>query len=140
MSNFLFFLLPSLASKKKANMANITDAERITHKLTKQTATAISWSGGLTILVALFASGFQIWTRFAKDRDEEKRRKRADTLDRARRRTNDDEDQERRRREDEERNMILPKAINYTTEHFCPLPAWRKEVARLHKPRTTNAL
>lgn len=44
---------------------------------------------------------YQVETHFAKDGEEEKRKKRADALDRARRRRNDAEDEERCRRGDE---------------------------------------
>ena len=83
-------------------MANITDAEKIAHYWAKQTATAISWTGGLALLVALVSLCFTIWKHFSDDGEEKKRRERADALDRLRRRTNDAGDVERRRRGDEE--------------------------------------
>ena len=84
-------------------MANITEAERIAHYLAKQqSAIAVSWTGGLTFLVALCALSFNIWAHFSKDNEEVKRRKRADELDRARRRRQDEEDKERRRKKEEE--------------------------------------
>ena len=79
-------------------MSNVTEAEKIAHYWAKQTTAAISWTGGLAFLVALCALAFNIWTHFAEHGDEEKRRKGADALDRARRQKNDAEDDERRRR------------------------------------------
>ena len=96
---FLFFF------GKQTNMANITDADKIAHYWAKQTATAISWSGGLQVLVALIALGFGVWKYRAESEDEDRRRERANALDRHRRRDNDAEDRERRRRGDEEDEM-----------------------------------
>ena len=83
-------------------MANITEAEKIAHYWAKQTATAISWTGGLTFLVALAALIFNVWVHFSDNDKEEKRRRRADALDRERCRKNDVIDEERRQRRDEE--------------------------------------
>ena len=52
--------------------------------------------------MALISLCFTIWTHFADDGDEKKRRERADALDRERRRSNDARDVERRQRADEE--------------------------------------
>ena len=83
-------------------MANITEAEKIAHYWARQTATAISWTGGLSFFVGLATLVFTVWTHFAKNDEEEARRRRADAQDRERRRRNDTMDRERREREDEE--------------------------------------
>ena len=95
---FLFFS----GKQTRTVMANITEAEKIAHYWAKQTATAISWTGGLTFLVALAALIFNVWVHFSDNDKEEKRRRRADALDRERCRKNDVIDEERRQRRDEE--------------------------------------
>ena len=71
---FLFFS----GKQTRVTMANLTEAEKISHYWAKQTVTAISWTEGLTFLVALFILGFNIWTHFAEEGEEEKRSERAD--------------------------------------------------------------
>ena len=90
-------------------MANLTDVERITHHLIKQTTIAISWTGGSAVVVALCAFVFQVWAHFNKKKEEkdkeekkEERGRGADTLNEARRRANDDQDEIRRRRANDE--------------------------------------
>ena len=107
------------------------EAEKIYHYWAKQTATAISWTGGFATSVALFALGFNIWTHFGKDGEEEKRRKRADALDRARPRRNDAEDEERRRMEDEEDKKRREKKEEEEAE--------REEAGREAEERKTKA-
>ena len=53
---FLFFS----GKQTRVTMANLTEAEKITHYWAKQTATAISWTEGLTFLLALFILGFNV--------------------------------------------------------------------------------
>ena len=74
---FLFFF------GKQTKMANITDADKVARYWAKQTATAISRSGGLQVLVALIALCFGVWKYRAENEDEDKRRERANTLDKS---------------------------------------------------------
>lgn len=56
----LFTILFLYSKQTRVSMTNLTKAEKISHYWAKQTATAISWTGALAFLVALFAVGFNI--------------------------------------------------------------------------------
>ena len=117
-------------------MANLTEAERLTHYWAKQTATAISWTGGLNFLIALFTFSFTIWTFFSKNGEEKRRREGADALDRDRRRKNDAIDEERRRRGEEEEKKRREKKEKEEAERREK----REEAGREAEEEKTKAL
>ena len=116
-------------------MANITDAEKIAHHWAERTVTAISWTGGLQFLVALLALCFSIWKHWAENKDEDKRRERAEDerrWGRMERRLERMEKaaQEAEARQDQaalqlERMVEALRYVRFISEFFLPHPALR---------------
>ena len=74
---------------------NVRPAERIAHRIARQTKNAIAWTGAVQAFLSVLDLLWRLWSAWREGREDERRRERQDREDEKRRKKADREETKR---------------------------------------------